>query len=811
MAIVDSKSGARSFTPVTGENETTKYAILLKHIGLTAMLLYSYAINAQDRQQDPSSTKPPATTKSGLAIEEVIVTVSKRQESLQEVLGSVSAISSDTLQRNNIQDLNSLVELIPGMVAQDEENIAIRGISRTRNGPSPVAFHVNDVFIATRGEPFYDLGAIEILRGPSGTLFGRNATAGAVNAKWQRPDATWGIGGDARYSGLKDEQVRAYLNIPFLGEDDTRLLGRFAVFKRRGDGTIDNLLASDAGDPGNVNDQFFRLFLTSEVTDNLQLALRAIRYESNPKGTQAVFSPTLETRRSGQLEELGAQPLPNDVTKVRSRIKQVFGKPYSESTRIDGDVTWAMHDLPLFGDVDMVLVGGQMRGDIVIDFDLDGTEEPIVDTSVKSNDDIRRTAELRFASHNNNGLDWLFGLFWYKQTSTTALHVDARTLIAPSGLGVGPSFTGEPKIVVDVDVDVDGERRLDQSKAAFLNVDMDLAQLFDLPQVTISVGVRQNRDTFGLTTPRSDITLSVPRLPGFNIPAVQSRNLKQFAEFDETTGELGARWFYSDEGMFYTKFARGYKPGLAQRVDRADGTSVQNPVDPEFLNALEAGWKTSFFDRSLQMNIAAYHYDYTDLQVSQITPGGVLTDNAGSSTIDGFEVELHWSPTAAFYLQASAAWTDATYDKYCGTDTALGEVQTDPGCTDANPTSFAGARMTAAPEYSAALLASYTFNLSDFGTLTPSIRSSWSDELDRRGLGNPNDTVRSHSTSDARLTWESPRQYWSVSAFVENIEDNNDIFFSAFTPIAVGAKPDTFSLSNNIPPRIYGISLEARF
>ncbi|HCS26478.1 MAG TPA: TonB-dependent receptor, partial [Spongiibacteraceae bacterium] len=80
------------------------------------------------------------------------------------------------LKQNNIQDFNSLVELVPGMVAQDEDKIAIRGISRTREGPSPVAFHVNDVFIAMRGEPFYDLEAVEILRGPSGTLFGRNAT-----------------------------------------------------------------------------------------------------------------------------------------------------------------------------------------------------------------------------------------------------------------------------------------------------------------------------------------------------------------------------------------------------------------------------------------------------------------------------------------------------------------------------------------------------------------------------------------------------------------------------------------------------------
>lgn len=753
-----------------------------------------------------------ATVEKKYALEEVVVTASKREESLLEVMGSVTALTGDTLKQQNIQDFKSLVEMVPGMVAQDEGKIAIRGISRTRGGPSPVAFHVNDVFIADRGEPFYDLSAVEILRGPSGTLFGRNATAGAINAKWARPDVVWSTGGSYRYSSLTQNEIKAFANIPLLGEDNPGLLARVAVFSRQGDGILDNLLTSDADDPGNSDEQFARIYLTSELSDSLNVALRAIRYESTPGGASTVASPSLSTRRSGELERLGTQPLPDDVTKVRSRVDQVYGEAFSEFTRIDGEFIWALSDVPGLGSFDVVLVGGRQWGERRDTFDLDGTEEPITDGRVNVDDDIRSTAELRFVSQNNSGIEWLTGFFWYRQTATNALKVDARTFISLSDIGAGPAFPGEPEFISDVDVETEGERILDHSKAIFLNFDFDLAQLFGGPNVIVTAGIRENRDEFSLKTAESNIAISIPALNTGSIPVANATNLHQFADFKEVTGELGARWFYSDEGMVYGEFSRGYKPGLAQRIDRPDGTVIQNPVDPEFLNALELGWKTSFFDRTLTMATAAFYYDYTNLQVSQITPGGVITDNAASATIRGFEVESQWSPTPSFYLQASAAWTDARYDEYCGTDTARGEnTPIDAGCNNENPHNFDDERLTAAPKFSAALLASYTWFLESSGSIAATIRSSWSDDIDRRGLGNPNDNVDAYSTTDFRLAWESPRQTWRIEGFVENIEDNNDIFFQAFTPIAVGSQPDTFANLFNLPPRIYGVQVDVHF
>lgn len=773
---------------------------------LTAVLPEITEAQAQPADANPAKALP-TTSRNGLEIEEVIVTVSKRSESLQEVLGSVSAFSGNTLKQNNVQDFNSLVELVPGMVAQDEDKIAIRGISRTREGPSPVAFHVNDVFIAMRGEPFYDLEAVEILRGPSGTLFGRNATAGAINAKWQRPELDWQIGGSVRYSDFGERELRAFVNMPFLGEDDPRLLGRFAAQVREGEGKLDNLLAPADEDPGAVSDYFARLYLSSEPSDNLRLALRAIRYERKPDGVNIVFSPSRETRRSGVLEELGAQPLPDDVTKVRSLADRQFGDGFETFTRIDGDISWSLHDLPLLGNVDLIVVGGEVRRDAKDVFDLDGTEEPITEGRTFIDDDIRRTAEIRLVSQNDSGIDWLFGAFWYRQTLTNNLNVLARNFVNSTTLGI-PLVPSNIEFVANVEVETIDKKILDHSKALFLNVDFDLARLFDGPPVEITAGIRQNRDEFSSKTAQNNITITAPIL-GLPIPFIQQSDINQFANFTETTGELGARWFYSDNGMLYLEFSRGYKPGLAQLVELPDGRVVQNPVDAELLDAVEIGWKSEYFERSLILNLAAFHYDYQDLQVSQITPGGVITENAASATIRGFEVESHWTPTANFRLQASAAWTAGRYNEYCGSDQARTNNGAEPGCPANNPMNFDGARLPAAPEYSAALLASYYWPLGDWGSLTPSVKISWTDEIDRRGLGNPADVVESHSTSDIRLAWDSPGEHWRIEAFVENIEDNSDIFFQAFAP--VGGRANTFTLINNIPPRLYGVAVEARF
>ncbi len=773
---------------------------------LTLLLVSLPSLAGAQAQSQPSHTA------AGLQIEEIVVTVSKRSESLQDVLGSVSALSGEMLAKNNVQDFRSLSELLPGMVVQGEEpgreQVAIRGITRTRDGPSPVAFHVNDMFIELRGEPYYDLQAVEVVRGPSGTAYGRNATAGAINAKWRQPEVEWGAGGGFRYSSLSVKELRAYVNVPVLGEGDDRLLARLAAFSRDQDGTLDNLLVDDASDPGNFEDSFVRLYLTSYLFDSVQVGLRAIRYELNSQASRIVFSPSEKARRSGQLEGLGAQPLPNDLTQVRSTAHERYGTFADEFTRIDGDITWSLENVPVLGAVDVVLVGGELRRKFKSVFDLDGTEAAIVDGQSVHPSDVRRSGELRLVSSNDSGLDWLLGVFDYRKVDDWYQDITASQYFTPSLVGLPGALDLAP-IPITAQVEVRGVEIIDDSQAVFLNVNADLSRFFALPHIELSAGIRRNRDEFSNNTESSVQSINMPGLGP--TPVIQQYNIDQFAEFTETTGEIGARWFYADHAMAYVKIARGYKPGLAQRLETLDEGVIQNPVDPEFLDAIELGWKASFLNQSLQTNMALFFYDYKDLQVSQITVGGVVTENAAQATIRGFELDFRWIPTANWSFQGGFAWTDATYDSYCGNDPARMESAPEPGCDEDNPFDFSGDTLPAAPEFSASLLASYRFDLGAWGSLTPSLQTSWTDELDRRGLGNDEDRIESHSNSSVRVAWESVEGQVTVTAFVENIEDNSDLFFNA-APVPLGAdRPNILTLGGNLPPRVAGLSMELMF
>ncbi|MBQ0794957.1 TonB-dependent receptor [Zhongshania sp.] len=753
----------------------------------------------------------PDRAPSGLMIEEVVVTVSKRSESLQDVLGSVSALSGQMLAEQNIQDFRTMAQFMPGVIVQGEEagseQVAIRGISRTRDGPSPVAFHVNDLFLDLRGEPYYDLQAVEVVRGPSGTAYGRNATAGAINAKWAKPEPELGMGGSYRQTDLSSKELRAYINVPLLGAGDDRLLARVAGFAREKDGNYDNLLTPDDADPGNLQDHFLRIYLTSEINDSLALGLRAIKYQYRTNGTNTVFSPSLKARQSGELEALGATPLPDDVRQVRSRAHERFGNFEEDFTRVSADITWSLEELPLLGNMDVVVVGGEMRRDWRSVFDLDGTEAAITDGVSEHPSDVRRTAELRFVSDNASGVDWLLGFFAYRKTDDWRQAIDVRSHLSPSTVGL-PDWLDVISGPITAEVRIDGIHIVDDSRAVFLNTNLDLGELFDWPNIEVSAGIRHNRDEFTNETASSVNAIVTPL---GNFPLVQEQDINQYAAFEETTGEVGVRWFYNESGMAYVKAARGYKPGLAQRIETLEEGVIQNPVDPEFLDSLEFGWKASFLGQSLQANMALYFYDYQNLQVSQITPGGIITENAAAASIQGFEMDLRWMPTASLSVMGGFAWTDASYDSYCGNDPAREQGSPAPGCDASDPFDFSGETLPASPEFAVSLLASYVVELNDWGRVTTSVQTSWTDQINRRGLGNDEDVVDAYTNSSVRLGWQNASRQIKVTAFVENLEDNSDLFFSA-APLFLGSdRPSQLVLIGNLPPRVSGIEVELSF
>ncbi len=768
-----------------------------------AILMFPVTAIAQNEPALQSETVKP-TQKTQLPIEEVLVTVSKRTESIQDIGSAVSAFSGETLKENNIQNYTSLADLTPNMQARSEGAVTIRGIGRARNGASPVAFHVNGIFLGVRGAPFYDLQAVEVLRGPSGTVFGRNATAGAINAKWMPPEPELAYGGDFR-NDSRSKQLRAYLNLPLPGPADMAI--RLAAYAKQSDGDIDNLLQADDHDPGNTDESFVRLFFSADPLDNLHVNFRAIRMDGDSNSTDTVFSPSETTRRSGSLEELGAQPLPaDDLTKVRSTLAERIGvEPKRKFSRLDADFTWSLASVPLLGDMDVDFVIATERSRANNLYDLDGTEVAIID-GYQFDSGIKRSAELRFTSMGDSGVDWILGAFWFRENSYYDQFIDIKLQSNVSAAFPGfPPFLigspGDPEIIAEAEARVFGHSAMQNSRALFANVTLDLATLFGMPNIEVIAGLRENRDEELIKQRLNRITALDP--DGNAISDVSRVENGRFpGEYEATTGELGAKWYFNDTGMVYMKFARGYKPGLTQPL----GEEV-NAVDPEFLDAFEAGIKTSFFDQRLTANLTAFVYDYTNLQVFKIIPSGVRVDNAGAANLRGLEFEAQWIPDANTFVQASLSWLDTEFEEFCGKDDELEDQTTQPGCTDSLPHNFKGGELSDAPRYSAALLARYTFNLGDWGTLTPQLKSSWVDDYQRREFGNPIDKIDAFSNTNLRLIWALPGDKIKLEAFVEQIEDHDDIFFDQFSL----PNPGQYSLISMNPRRTSGISIEGHF
>jgi iron complex outermembrane recepter protein len=756
----------------------------------------------------PVAAPPDATE-----LDTLTVTVGKRLERAQESSNAVTVLTGKSIVENNVQDYATLAKFTPGMVTRAEDSITIRGIGKARGGTSPVAFHVNGFILEGRGERFYDLSSIDVLRGPSGTVYGRNATAGAINAKWNAPELFYNAGGDVRLGSFDDQEIRAFLNVPLLGSGNKLAALRVAGVKVEQRGYYDNLLAQADHEPGGADDGFARMYLVSEPSDALRVGLQWI--ETRSSANPGVASPSAQTRRSGLLEKYGAQRPTDNLLEVRSVQYTQFPAPWGKGSRAVGELTWRLTELPWLGDVDLDFMGGQAKDSSTGLFDLDGTEEPIVET-ITDDRATGRNAELRFTSQNGGWLKWLAGVFWYHRQAAGNLHVDARiqedvmAFAIPETADFLATLPQSPSDrIFDADVDYVNQQREDRSAAVFLNGSVNLAALLDgFPEIEVFGGGRLNRDKLHLKTDRETIYVTDYETGGSPPVPIDDKSTDIRGRFKATTGELGAKWLHErlgpiEEGMLYGKYASGYKPGTVQLL----AGSELNQVDPEHLRMLEVGWKAAFLRRALVVNLTAFDYDYEDLQVGKIVITGQKLENAGQATIRGIELEAQFTPSAQLFTQLGFSLLRARFGEFCGKDEQRETQAAMPGCTDDEPHNFAGAAPADAPDHSLSALVRYSFDLGGWGTLAPALTAIWLDEYQRRSYGNPIDTVDSHTKTDLRLSFETPQQALRIEAFVENLEDHDDIFADHFSM----PDPNGYSLLSVAPPRTIGVRIEGKF
>ncbi|HEX7373898.1 MAG TPA: TonB-dependent receptor [Steroidobacteraceae bacterium] len=722
---------------------------------------------------------PAARTTSGL--EEVTVTARRREESLQDVPIAVSAFSADRIQNAGAQDITWLQQSTPNLTLQvargtNSTLIAfIRGVGQQDPlwGFEPgVGLYVDDVYIARpQGAvlDIYDIERLEVLRGPQGTLYGRNTIGGAIKY------VTRALGHDARldakvtYGSYAEHDFVTSAVLP-LGE--TFSVGASGAFYRH-DGYGQNQYTG-RNDHYAKDVDAFRLSAEWQPTDNVNVRLAGDTVTDN--------SPAKHGHREapGMGLTAGEVVLPN-IYDTRAGIGS---DNVVKNQGVSLTVAWNINDLLTLKSITAYRKG---HTDTLIDFDT--SPAPALDVPGHYEDD-QTTQELQLLFE---GKRWqgVAGLYYLDASAAGKFDTIVgliNTTIATSGF-------------VDT-----------TSYAAYADVSFDITDKF-----RASVGGRYTNDDKTGGVYRQNFTGLYSPLFGNDaaIPGLLRSDYKNDRSFDKFTPRLSVSYDLLHSLTTYASYSEGFKSGgFDMRGDVVLTPDTVNGYDPETVKTYELGLKGSAWDGRISYNLAAFYSDYSDQQITRQQPTVVgsiasFVDNAGASTIKGVELEGAFQFTDRLLLSYGVGWTDAKFDEY-----KTYEIVTNPAPPPATLTVPVDLSNSAVfqntPEWNGNLTLSYTQPLpAGWGSLLASATGSYRDSYHMFEFANPLiDQNDAYTLVDATLAWTSANDKARVALVGRNLTDEQYKIGGYYFP---GALYGNIVNSFYGPPRTYSLSLSYRF
>lgn len=738
--------------------------------GLAALTLAALAAldgHAQDAAPAPAAAASSpgagkaAAAQPSIAIETVVVTAEKRSGTVQKTPLAVTAITGDGLKQMDIVDAKALSGLVPGVLIGEhgrDTSVSIRGVSSTNVAPSQdpsVAFNIDSVYISRptgANSAFYDIERVEILRGPQGTLWGRNATGGAINVVTRKPVKVLEGSADLTLGNDKRVTFEGMLNVPV---SDTLAL-RGSVLTNRHDGYARN--HSGGPDSDDADEKAARLHVLWTPTSRLRVLLTADSYDRRGAGSNAIvtgdYNATTQT-----FTNLLATGAADPGVSIQGPLQRFVNR----AEGLTSDITYS------FDGVDFTSLSSYRKGNLDLLSDLVVVRG--VDKLRLSEPGHSFSQELRLTSTAKDRLKWVAGLYYMTEKNRDDSYV-----------GFAPS-TGEPMGLVTLQPDVKA-----RSSAVFGQGSYALTSAINL-----TAGLRYTRDDKASDGASQQFAL-------FGFPPVPMDPTRY--EGSKVTWRTGIDWSWSPANMVYANLATGYKSG---------GHSVFAAYQPELLRSIELGSKNRFLDDRLQLNLAAFDYDYRDLQLTTVVSNngviGGLTTNAARAKVRGLEAEMIARVTPAFRLNANASLLRARFGAYPqATDLITGSV-----------IDVSGNTLPRAPRFTFNLGASYDFN-TERGSLTARFDTRYSStyyltEFNDRPIvmgGNTLDiygataTQRAFTQSRASLRYAPLDGSWYAEAFVDNIEDKQTL----------GAVLIANTIGMNAaygPPRTFGVKAGISF
>jgi len=722
-------------------------------------------------------------------LEEVLVTATHRTENLQDIAISVTAISGEDLEKADIFDPTTIAYRVPGMTygefAPGQAIISLRGVSSTDDGAgldNSVAVFLDGVYIgrgAAINFDMFDLDRIEVLRGPQGTLFGRNAIGGAINAVTARPTdfftakagVTVGNEGILRYRGL--------ISGPFT----ENLSGKISFTHREHDGWVRNVaLGTDVAD----EDQSSIRGQLKYTTDNSEWLLTADYMDDDRDD----MGRTPVVNRAPLLQILAANGGGDDWETAIAR--QGFSKRNAGGVSLQGDISFDRGTLTTITAFRNVETDWEMPS-LGVPFGAIGPFDEIIDDIVEDIDTV--TQEFRWTSNLDGNLQYTAGVYYLSEETErtenwritkpgTYDDPDVPWKLTDPGsqemIGNEYSFTGNETT----------------SYAAYAE-----ATWQPVDKWSFTLGGRFTRDEKDYTAISVNCDLVRDNDPSIigtqfeNWPECEGLggSLNIIAEafevnpsdsWSDFSPKIAAQFFPSDSMMFFGTISRGFKSGGfagSQGVESA----ASNPVDQETVTNFELGMKADFFDNTFRLNMTAFYMDYQDLQIVRFGPvpgsafGTFITTNVGSADIYGLETEFTWLATEHLQFSGNLALLDTEAQ-----DLVI------------NGQDLSGTQLRQAPETSYNIMADYNLP-TGVGNFDFHIEFSHIDEQLNDFLFTAT-VIDEQDLLDARIGWTSDSGTWQVAAWGKNL--TNEAYFSHTYVVGPGV------IGVWGPPKTYGIT-----
>jgi iron complex outermembrane receptor protein len=567
--------------------------------------------------QETAGSEGPAA-----AVEDIVVTAQRREQRLQDVPLAVSAFSMESLEDGKVESLLNLDGKVPNVVLAPvgaypfASAFYIRGLGyadvESSFEPS-VGVELDGVYLSRNVgavQDFFDIGGVTILRGPQGTLYGRNTIGGVVSVQSRRPSFDFGARAQATFGSNGRQELRAGVEGALI---EDQLAGKFSFLTKTYDGYIKNYDGRDMG-AQDVTSMRGALLWTPTASFDATLI---VDYTKD-KGTGTAFEnaslPSMVLPGFGEPADTDGDPFLSHVG------DDIFSD--LEALGVTLNANWDL------GPVKLTSITGYRKTDTEVLSDFDGTPTPFMTVHRDETHD-QFSQELRLASNTDGPLTYVVGAYYMTQEYDIATGQFGTVFGSPTA---GSTIYTQQKA---------------DSWAVFGQADYEV-----FPGLTVTAGGRYSKEEKTFTTQ----PLFYPNAETFE------------ASFDDFSPKVGVSYKWSDTLMTYAQYSRGFRAGGFN--GRAGSFLAVGPYDSETVDSYEVGVKSDLFDRRLRLNAAVFTSDYQDMQqsVQQLIPGMLINQtlvaNVGAATISGFEAEATALLTDVFTISASVGYLDASYDEF---------------------------------------------------------------------------------------------------------------------------------------------------